>query len=60
MKKVYSKSKEELFKELGVNKDGLNDTEVKSMEEKYGENWIKLKVRKNLLSKYLLIGPRTC
>ena len=38
MKKVYSKSKEELFKELGVNKDGLNDTEVKSMEEKYGKN----------------------
>ncbi len=37
MKKVYSKSKEELFKELGVNKDGLNDTEVKSMEEKYGK-----------------------
>ena len=38
MKKVYSKSKEELFKELGVNKDGLNDTEVKTMEEKYGKN----------------------
>ncbi len=38
MKKVYSKSKEELFKELGVNKDGLNDTEVKSTEEKYGKN----------------------
>ncbi len=38
MKKVYSKSKEELFKELGVNKDGLNSSQVQSMQEKYGKN----------------------
>ena len=38
MKKVYSKSKEELFKELGVNKDGLNSTQVQSMKNKYGKN----------------------
>ncbi len=59
MKKVYSKSKEELFKELGVNKDGLNDTEVKSMEEKYGKNEL-VEGKKNLLSKYFLINLRTC
>ncbi len=59
MKKVYSKSKEELFKELGVNKDGLNDTEVKTMEEKYGKNEL-VEGKKNLLSKYSLINLRTC
>ena len=49
------KTFEELITEFGIkNLDGLNDSEVLTQREKYGENALKEKKKQSLFVKFLL------
>ena len=50
MKEYYKLNIDDLYKELGSNKDGLSNKEVQDRQEKYGKNALPLGEKKSLLA----------